>query len=82
MPMFDNVTKRIQSYSPRSLLLPEQAREAAVLMPLTRTGNPELLLTLRAQNLSTHGGEVAFPGGRRDPEDQDLILTALRETHE
>lgn len=82
MPMFNHFTKRIQSYSPRSLLLPEQAREAAVLMPLTRTGNPELLLTLRAQNLSTHGGEVAFPGGRRDPEDENLIRTALREAHE
>src|SRR5699024_12509282 len=38
--------------------------------------------TVRVKTLSTHGGEVAFPGGRRDPEDQDLIRTALRETHE
>lgn len=82
MPTLDHFAKRIQSYSPRSLWLPEHAGEAAVLMPLTRTANPELLLTLRSQNLSTHGGEVAFPGGRRDPEDCDLIRTALREAHE
>ena len=82
MPMFDNVIQRIQSYSPRHLLLPAHAREAAVLMPLTRADNPEVILTLRSANLSTHGGEVAFPGGRRDPEDCDLISTALRETHE
>lgn len=82
MPMFDNVIQRIQSYSPRSLVLPAHAREAAVLMPLTRAKNPEVILTLRSANLSTHGGEVAFPGGRRDPEDYDLIRTALRETHE
>lgn len=82
MPMFDNVIQRIQNYAPRHLVLPPYAREAAVLMPLTHTANPELILTLRAQNLSTHGGEVAFPGGRRDPEDCDLIRTALRETHE
>jgi 8-oxo-dGTP pyrophosphatase MutT (NUDIX family) len=37
---------------------------------------PELILTLRASGLSTHGGEVAFPGGRRDPEDPDLVFTA------
>lgn len=56
--------------------------EAAVLMPITRSGSPELVLTLRASGLSTHGGEVAFPGGRRDPEDRDLIHTALREAEE
>lgn len=82
MPMLKNVAQRIQNYSPRALVLPEHTREAAVLMPLTRTQNPELILTLRSQNLSTHGGEVAFPGGRRDPEDCDLVRTALREAHE
>ena len=45
-------------------------------------GDNELILTLRASGLSTHGGEVAFPGGRRDPEDPDLIFTALREAEE
>jgi 8-oxo-dGTP pyrophosphatase MutT (NUDIX family) len=48
----------------------------------TRSDEPELILTLRASGLSTHGGEVAFPGGRRDPEDPDLIFTALREAEE
>ena len=80
--MLDNVLQRIQSYSPSALALPPHAREAAVLMPLTRSENPELILTLRAQGLSTHAGEVAFPGGWRDPEDRDLIRTALREAHE
>ncbi len=82
MPMFDNVIQRIQNYAPRHLVLPPHAREAAVLMPLTRADNPEVILTLRSANLSTHGGEVAFPGGRRDPEDFDLVSTALRETQE
>lgn len=82
MPMLDNVIQRIQNYSPRAVALPQDAREAAVLMPLTRSAHPELVLTLRARNLSTHGGEVAFPGGRRDPEDRNLIYTALHEAHE
>jgi len=82
MLILKNVIQRVQGYRPRALQMPQDSCEAAVLMPLTRAENPELVLTLRAQTLSTHGGEVAFPGGRRDPEDQDLIRTALRETHE
>lgn len=82
MIILDNVIQRMQDYSPRALQLPPHGCEAAVLMPLTRAKDPELILTLRAQNLSTHAGEVAFPGGRRDPDDIDLIRTALRETHE
>ncbi|KPA92919.1 NTP pyrophosphohydrolase [Pseudomonas asplenii] len=52
------------------------------MVPITRSEEPELVLTLRASGLSTHGGEVAFPGGRRDPEDPDLVFTALREAEE
>lgn len=56
--------------------------EAGVLIPLTGSANPEVILTVRSQRLSTHSGEVAFPGGRRDPGDIDLRYTALREAHE
>ena len=80
--MLNSVLQRVQNYSPRALATQPHFREAAVLMALTRSANPELLLTLRAQGLSTHGGEVAFPGGRRDPEDADLMYTALREAQE
>lgn len=80
--MLDKILQRVRDYSP--YLLEPEARmpEAAVLMPITRGDSPELVLTLRASGLSTHGGEVAFPGGRRDPEDRDLIHTALREAEE
>lgn len=80
--MLDELMQRMRDYRP--LLLPTDADypEAAVLVPITRSDAPEVVLTLRAHGLSTHSGEVAFPGGRRDPEDQDLIRTALRETHE
>ena len=55
---------------------------AAVLVPLVMRDELSLLLTLRAANLSTHSGQVAFPGGRTDAADRDATDTALREAHE
>ncbi|WP_322981071.1 CoA pyrophosphatase [Pseudomonas sp. C11] len=80
--MQDELLHRVREYSPRTLETNRHLPEAAVLVPITRSEDPELVLTLRASGLSTHGGEVAFPGGRRDPEDRDLIHTALREAEE
>ena len=56
--------------------------EAAVLVPIVQRERPTVLLTERTAHLSTHKGQVAFPGGRSDPEDLDAAATALRETHE
>ena len=56
---------------------------AAVLMPLTvRDGEFHLVLTHRADELENHSGEVSFPGGRAEPEDNTLVETALRESYE
>jgi len=80
--MLEELLRRIGNYVPLTLETDKRFPEAAVLIPLTRGENPEMILTLRASGLSTHGGEVAFPGGRRDPEDPDLMFTALREAEE
>lgn len=80
--MLDELLQRLRSHTPRILETDRSFPEAAVLVPITRSDEPELVLTLRASGLSTHGGEVAFPGGRRDPEDPNLIHTALREAEE
>src|SRR5476649_715706 len=80
--MLDELLRRVSNHTPRTLETDGRFPEAAVLVPITRSDEPELILTLRASGLSTHGGEVAFPGGRRDPEDPDLIFTALREAEE
>ena len=80
--MLDELRRRVQAHSPLALPSDRPFPEAAVLMPITRSDEPQLVLTLRASGLSTHGGEVAFPGGRRDPEDAALVFTALREAHE
>lgn len=72
--MLDELLRRVSNHTPHTLETDGRFPEAAVLVPITRSDEPELILTLRASGLSTHGGEVAFPGGRRDPEDPDLIL--------
>lgn len=56
--------------------------QAAVLLPIVLRQEPTVLLTQRTPHLSSHSGQVAFPGGRVDPEDASLVHTALREAQE
>lgn len=60
----------------------EDVRDAAVLMAITATHDPEIVFIKRAASLSNHGGQVAFPGGMWESQDVDLIQTALRESEE
>jgi 8-oxo-dGTP pyrophosphatase MutT (NUDIX family) len=51
-------------------------------VPIVLRDRPTVLLTERTAHLSTHSGQVAFPGGRADPGDADAAATALREAQE
>ena len=51
-------------------------------MPLVDVPEPRVILTVRSNSMPTHAGEVAFPGGKRDPGDKNLLVTALRESQE
>lgn len=55
---------------------------AAVLVGLREGPQPRLVLTRRTDHLQAHAGQVAFPGGRCDPDDADSVDTALRESEE
>ena len=57
-------------------------RDAAVLVPLVVGAEPGVLLTKRTATLSSHAGQVAFPGGRIDPGDATVEAAALREAWE
>jgi 8-oxo-dGTP pyrophosphatase MutT (NUDIX family) len=67
--------------SPREIA-PTDAGDAAVAIVIAGTPAPQLTLCVKAPHLRTHAGEVAFPGGRRDCVDLDLLDTARRELQE
>ena len=58
-------------------------RPAGVLAPIVfRDGVAELILTKRSSGLKHHPGQIAFPGGKQDKNDADVISAALREADE
>jgi 8-oxo-dGTP pyrophosphatase MutT (NUDIX family) len=62
-------------------LTDRQPKNAAVLVPIVMRDQPTILLTQRTDTLSTHSGQIAFPGGQMDAE-ETAAQAALRETHE
>lgn len=61
----------------------ERLRDAAVLVPvIDRPNGATVLLTQRSSHLRSHPGQIAFPGGRIDPEDKTARHAALREAEE
>lgn len=57
--------------------------DAAVLIPVYRAKEGELHIVMILRNPGgVHGGQIAFPGGKRDPEDETMLETALREVRE
>ena len=58
-------------------------RPAGVLVPLEmQQGEMRVILTKRASHLKHHPGQIAFPGGKKDEGDADVIAAALREAQE
>ena len=61
---------------------PLTPKPAAVLVPVVMREEPMLLLTERSAQLRQHSGQIAFPGGRVDPEDASVLAAACREAME
>ena len=57
-------------------------KPAAVLVPVVDRSEPTVLFTVRTQELASHAGQVAFPGGKIDPQDENPAAAALREARE
>jgi 8-oxo-dGTP pyrophosphatase MutT (NUDIX family) len=71
----------LEATSPLKVSL-DDARDAAVLIPIVARPEPSLIFTVRTESLSHHKGQIAFPGGSIDPGDESPIAAALRESQE
>ncbi|MCC5791032.1 MAG: CoA pyrophosphatase [Legionellaceae bacterium] len=60
----------------------KSSRKEAAVIVLLDAARTEFILTQRSAHLSSHPGEICFPGGRKDMGDRDLRDTALRELQE
>ncbi|HDP80413.1 MAG TPA: CoA pyrophosphatase [Spirochaetes bacterium] len=83
---FDEFKIRLKSifsnYTPRAVDKPEFRKSAVMMLLLNRDNQACVLLTKRTSTVSSHKGQMSFPGGGYDDEDLDLMQTALRETRE
>ncbi len=80
--MLDIIERKFEPFvAPRSREITDGT--AAVLLPLVDyPSEPHIVLTQRAGHLNSHPGQVSFPGGKFEPGDDNLLITALRETEE
>ena len=88
MSLVDRIARSLAADPPHDLLpgdlveeLDDEPSPAAVLVAITDRPDPGLILTVRRDDLRTHAGQVAFPGGRIDP-GETPCQAALREAHE
>jgi len=72
---------RVAAHEPR--VIDDERHDAGVVIPVVqRPDGPYLLFTKRADDLDEHPGQMSFPGGGREPWDEDIVATALREADE
>ncbi|KAI0749861.1 NUDIX hydrolase domain-like protein [Daedaleopsis nitida] len=77
--------QRLRQHQPEQVDLtdyPTNKLAAVLVLLFERAGELHVLLTTRDKSLRAHPGQVAFPGGKVDATDADVIETAYREAHE
>jgi 8-oxo-dGTP pyrophosphatase MutT (NUDIX family) len=79
----EHIRTRLAGYRPQVIEEPTVARASVAVILREGDGGLELLLIQRAaRDSDPWSGHIAFPGGRRDPDDADVVGTARRETYE
>ena len=81
--MLDSIKQKLEKLNPiESTSLKKAGVLIGILYHDEYINNPEIIFTQRSKKLSTHSGEVSFPGGKWDEQDKNLYETALRESNE
>jgi 8-oxo-dGTP pyrophosphatase MutT (NUDIX family) len=78
----ERVRRALAGYAPREIEAPEARPAAVALVLIERTGLEALFIKRAARAGDPWSGQVALPGGRHEPDDPDLRVTAMRETRE
>ena len=78
----DRVRQALADHQPNELELGDLRASGVLFLLHEHRGEDHLVFQQRTQTVRHHKGEISLPGGARDPEDVDLLATALRETHE
>lgn len=81
-PFTDRIKRIIAENPHRGIDDPSLTPAGVMVLVFPKGGEHCILLQKRSNRVDSHKGEISFPGGKRDPEDDTLLDTALRETHE
>jgi 8-oxo-dGTP pyrophosphatase MutT (NUDIX family) len=76
------IRETLESREKRTISFPDYRKSAVMMIFMEKGDSPHVLLSLRTDRVSTHKGQVSFPGGSWDETDKDYLETALRETYE
>ena len=80
--LLDRVEQALADYDPRKIDHPTASAAAVLILIHDRAGEPHVIFTERTNHVEHHKGQMCFPGGACDDEDDGCESTALRETFE
>lgn len=78
----NQIQQALSDYTPKTLSQPTASPAAVLILVRTGADEPHVVFTERTHQVEHHKGQVSFPGGACDDEDESLEATALRETYE
>ena len=80
--MLDSIKQKLKQINPKDSTIYKKAVVLILLLHENDMEDMRILFTKRSSNLSTHSGEVSFPGGKWEEQDESLFDTAVRESYE
>ena len=78
----EQIKKFLEGFHRSELGKPDLKKAAVLILFYPKSGDLHVLLTKRTEDVEHHKGQISFPGGSCDDEDDHIIATALRESEE